>query len=425
MKTRLLIATIFLMACSHVAQAQWATWKTDSINMAPGITNDVFYSLENSTVKTESSNNWVLALSTTLSTAGIWANHSAGVRIFRTGKHISQWNTITLNDTALEQLFNPDTSWDYGALNAKAAAVYDYGWGVYNTVTHNVYGDSIFILAQGNNFYQLVVDSMLGFTNDYYTRVAPVGMPNFTASSTFKKSPKFSNSNFIYVRAGAMGLSDTAREPAKNTWDLLFTKYITQISNGAGGFIPYPVRGVLSNRGTETARIIGVPVEGVSGNYATYPLNTKINNIGYDWKFFNGTFYEYPDSLSYLIKSKAGSLWQIDFTGYSTSTGITKFSKRQLGAPTAINEVKNNALSFGVYPNPTFNTTILTLESKGNAAATLSVIDLQGKTIINKAIQITAGLNAYQIDLQNLQTGNYIITINGASIRASKNVTKQ
>ncbi len=423
MKKGLLIVTILMSTFCQLANAQWATWKSDSVNMAPGITQDVFYSLENSTVKAEPSNNWILAFGTTMSTAGIWANHTAGVRVFRTGKHISQWNTIALADTSLEQLFNPDTSWDYGALNAKAASVYDYGWGVYNTVNHNVYGDSIFIVAQGNNFYQVVIDSMKGFTNDYYTRVAPVGNAAFTGSYIFKKAPKYSNSNFIHVRAGSMGLSDTLREPAKNTWDLQFTKYITPIAGG-GGFTPYPVRGVLSNRGTQTARITGVSNESVATTYTSYPLNTKINNVGYDWKFFNGTFYEYPDSLSYLIKSQAGSLWQIAFTEYSTTTGIIKFEKRQLGAPTSINEINNNAISFGVYPNPTFNKTILALDSKVASTAVLNVVDMQGRIIMNRTVQIANGLNALEINLQSIQAGNYLITINGTNLSASKNVTK-
>jgi hypothetical protein len=419
---KLLLVLLSVVVLKGTTTAQWIS---DSVNMGPNITNDVFYSLGNSTVKTEGSANWILALSTSMSTAGIWANHSAGVRVFRTGKNVSQWNTITLADTALEQLFNPDTSWDYGALNAKSAAVYDYGWGTYNTVTHNVNGDSIFIVAQGNNFYQIAIDSMKGFTNDYYTRVAPVGSAMFTAPYVFKKAPKYSNSNFIYVKAGPMGLSDTTREPANNTWDVLFTKYITKIPDGAGGFVPYPVVGALSNRGTKTAKVTSVPVADLATTYASYPLNTTINNIGYDWKFFNGTIYTYPADQSYLVQSKDGSLWQMVFNGYSKATGVTNFNKRKLAFPAAINDVNNNATSFGVYPNPTNGTTLISITSKNKVDATLRIVDMQGKIVSNKNIQVQDGLNAFELNLSHLQAGNYLITLNGAALSANKLIIKQ
>ena len=425
MKKILLFSAICIAAVSNVAKAQWATWAADSVNMAPSITNDVFYSLDNSTIKTEAGNNWILAFGTAFSTAGIWANHTAGVRVFRTGKNVSQWATITLADTALEQLFNPDTSWDYGALNAKAASTYDYGWGKYNTTLHNVYGDSIFIVAQANNYYQIAIDSMKGTTNDYYTRIAPVGTPAFTASYVFSKAPKYTASNFIYVKAGSMGLSDTTREPANNTWDILFTKYITRVPTGPGVFTAYPVKGVLGNRGTKTARVVGIPVNDVAATYASIPLNTTINNIGYDWKFFTGTMYTYPDSLSYLVESKGGSLWQIKFTGYSSATGIIKFNKRKLGAPTAITDVKNAVTSFGVYPNPVSNTATIALNSTKQTNGVLSLIDVQGKIVMQKNIQITNGLNAFELNLNNIQNGNYIMSIKGAGLSASQIITKQ
>jgi hypothetical protein len=420
MKKFIPILTICFILLSNISSAQWIY---DSVDMAPNITKDVFYNFENSTVHTQGNANWVIALGTSFSTAAIWANHTAGVRVFRTGKHVSDWNSISLADTALEQLFNPDTNWDYGAMNAKAVG-FNYGWGIYNTVNHNVYGDSIFIIAQGNNYYQLVVDSMLGLTNDYYTRVAPVGMSAFTGSNIFKKSPKFSNSNFIYVKAGAMGLSDTTREPNNAQWDILFTKYIATIPDGNGGFIPYPVKGVLSNRGTKTARIANVNVESVLSNFTTYPLNTVLNNIGFDWKVLNGSTFDIVEDLSYLVESKNGSLWQLEFTSYSGTTGIVGFNKRKLMGGLAINDVNNNATNFGVYPNPVNNNALLSLSSKSNLQAILTITDMQGKIISNKIISVQQGINGYNINMQSMQSGNYIVNISGKNLSASKIISK-
>ncbi len=423
MKKLLPFLTIILIGFASTIQAQ--TWQADSINMNPGVTSDVFYSLNNGSVKTESNSNWILALGTSQYTAAIWANHTAGVRVFRTGKNVSQWSTITLADTALESLINPDTSWDTGALNAKAASAFDYGWGTYNTTTHNVYGDSIFIVAQANNFYQFVVDSMDGTKNDYYVRIAPVGMAQFTAPYTFAKAPKYTNSNFMYITAGMQGLKDTVREPAKDTWDLLFTNYIGTVALQGGGTGKYPVKGVLANRGTKTARIQVANVDTIATTYGSYPLNMMLSNIGSDWKIFNGAGYDYPQDLTYLVEAKDGSLWQMKFNGYSTASGKIKFDKRKLGAPLAINDVENNVASFGVYPNPIQDATIVSVDAKASANAILSVIDLQGKVVISRNFSINAGLNALQLSTSTLQTGNYLISIKGNGLSAAQMISKK
>lgn len=424
MKKTILLLTLITTILSNVANAQWGTWVNDSVAMAPGITNDVFYNFTTRTVKTEGNSNWLLALGTSFSTAGIWANHSAGVKVYRTGKHVSQWSTITLADTT-QQLYNPDTSWDYGALNAKSAGIYDYGWGNYNTTVHNVYGDSIFIIGQGANYYQLVIDSMKGFTNDYYMRISPMGMSSVVIPYTFAKAPKFSNSNFIYVRSGSMGLADTAREPANNSWDILFTKYTTQVPIGGGATAPYNVMGVLSNRGLNTCRIQNVDLGEVATTYNNYTLNKKINNIGYDWKVFAGTAFSYPDSLSYLVKSVDSSLYQIKFTGYSSATGIVQFKTKKLAAPLNVSGVTKQVNSMSIYPNPVLNEALVSLEINKSSTAVLSLIDMQGKIVNTKNITLTNGLNAINVNMQNVQNGNYILQIANSEMRTSKLITKQ
>jgi len=48
----------------------------------------------------------------------------------------------------------------------------DYGWGVYNTVTHNVTGDSIYVIKVGNELKKLWIIKKVSINNIYHIRYA-------------------------------------------------------------------------------------------------------------------------------------------------------------------------------------------------------------------------------------------------------------
>ena len=59
-----------------------------------------------------------------------------------------QHNTPNILTTSLH---NSDTSWNYGAfISTQSNDMFDYGWGVYNIQTHNIVGDSLFIIKTIN-----------------------------------------------------------------------------------------------------------------------------------------------------------------------------------------------------------------------------------------------------------------------------------
>jgi hypothetical protein len=418
---KLLLGGILCIS-AFITKAQ--TWVYDTVNLNANITQDVFYSMNAGTVKAEDNKNWLFGLSTKAQTAGIFINHGAGVRAFAIHKDTSMWNSVALIDTAAAlSLVNPDTSWTVGAMNTnKGAGVFDFGWGKYNLTTHKVYGDSLFIIGAGNNFYKVQVVEMSG-TNDYTFKVGVLGQPIPALNFTFNKAPKFSSSNLIYVTTGGMTnpLKDTVREPNNNSWDLLFTNYFAWENNAPF----YLSVGALSNSGVKVAQITGTPKDQVAATYNVSMLKGNINEIGYDWKTFSPPSYTIDTLNSYVVSAKDGMEYQIAFNYYGgKANGKIGFAKKPLGSPTAITELNSSLQSFGVYPNPTQNNVILSLDAKSAQAATITINDAIGKTIRTVNASLNQGLNAIELNTSDLSKGSYLITIAAQNIRVSKTILK-
>jgi len=68
----------------------------------------------------------------------------------------SDWESVdTVGMNSWKVLYNSPENWEDGAFNRNATGHPDYGWGVYNTVTHNVTGDSIYVIKVGNELKKL------------------------------------------------------------------------------------------------------------------------------------------------------------------------------------------------------------------------------------------------------------------------------
>jgi hypothetical protein len=409
-----------------IGQADAQVWVSDSVVLGQGTQKDVFYNMASGKVKEETNQNWIFALGTKMQTAGVFVNHNNGSIVYNIHKDSSQWNTVTYLDTVTAaKPINPDTSWTVGAMNVnKGANPFDFGWGKYNLTSHEVYGDSIFIVGQGTNFYKMMIVKMTG-TNDYTVKIGTLSGPALNFNIPFNKAPKYNNSNLIYISAGMAGLKDTNREPT-TAWDLNFCKYLAWQNNAPY----YPSVGALSNDGVQTAKVVAVNIDNVTTADANY-TNTKINNIGFDWKYLvsqQPVVYDITDSAtqSYVVKSKDGMQYQLAFTGYTGSgTGIIRFNKRALAVPAAISDINSNIIAIGLTPNPTTTNVLVTLEAKTTEAALVSILGLNGAVISTQKIQMNSGVNAISLPLQQLASGTYFVNIKTVTTNITKPIVRQ
>jgi hypothetical protein len=317
---------------------------SETLIMGSGYANDVYYSLDNGIVATVPRANWDIAFHTNVYSSTIITNGGEGVQLYAY-KNIADstaWNTV--KDTAglyqKDVLYNSDTTWTFGAFERTMQGFPDYGWGTYNTTSHDIIGTTLFIIKLGNNqVKKIMIARKYSTLNKYrfwYANIDGSGEQKVTLDCS-----SYTKKNFVYFSFSSNALID--REPDNDKWDFLMTKYIQMVPAGTGVVMPYPVVGVLSNTmrlsimgaitytAYRTAKLSKVNVG--TTDYSKASFKTNISTIGYDWKTVNmstGT-YTLQDSLVYYISRPDQSVYKIVFTAFEgSSTGVIKFDKTKL-----------------------------------------------------------------------------------------------
>ncbi len=303
-----LFLALFLMASCNKNEQEVVpdTLKTDSISMGAGYASDVYYSLKNGIVSTVARSGWDIAFSTDPMTSTIIINEGYGVQlyVYPNGGEEAWDNIDTAGISHWPMLFNSDTSWMYGAFDRNSLGHPDYGWGVYNSVTHDVLGDSLFIIKLSDGSYKkLFIEKRAAMTNTFHIKYG-----DLDAAGELKEIPCNNNTikNFVYFSMASGSILD--HEPEKDSWDLVFTKYHDES-------ITYIGTGVLSNMNRETGEVRGIDTDLAELEDAVF--TSSISEIGSDWKQFDmGTFsYVIVEDLCYFVKTPDGDMYKIIFTG--------------------------------------------------------------------------------------------------------------
>jgi hypothetical protein len=292
-------------------------YKEVTVSMGSNSASDVYYSLENGTVSTLNRSGWDIAFSTALMSATVLINEGAGVELYCVGDS-GKWDLIDQNTIAnLKPLFNNKSDWTIGAFNSgQQPQNFNFGWGHYDQPSHNVFGDSIYVikLADGT-FKKFFYRERIGGTATHDLSWANLdgSDPVRTQVNTFSY---IDTRNFIHYSITHQAIVEV--EPLKGTWDLLFTRYITQIPTGPATVMNYPVTGILSVPGVTVAKVTGVPAEKALDTQASGGYSANADVIGYDWKVSDPITHavSIADSVSYFVKQASGKKYQLYFTNY-------------------------------------------------------------------------------------------------------------
>lgn len=402
MKQKLTLLAALLITFSNLfAQV------TDTVSVGAGYVNQVWYSLPNDEQGSSPKDNWDLGFEIAGRTAAILANTQKGLAVYQSPYAVADWATLdTAGISTWPLLQNADSTWGIGALNAGITGGYDLGWGVYDIGTHEVAGDSIFVVKLANGNYKKLRIDTLNTTVYIFTFADLDGSNEHTRTFTLAD---FSGKSFGYYSLENDSALD--REPLEANWDITFTKYMTIVP------VPTPtlygVTGVLANKNVKVAKAEGVDVNTVDDS--SYTFSSRINTIGYDWKNFDGSQYVIEDSLAYFVERADSSVWKIVFTGFSGSTsGNYVFSKQQLNTviPTGI-EQATAVSTLALYPNPAHNNLTVVYDYNSNNAqnTVVNIYDLSGKLVLSNNFNLTTGFNQHTINVSTLQQGMYIVAI--------------
>jgi endoglucanase len=73
-----------------------------------------------------------------------------------------------------------------------------------------------------------------------------------------------------------------------------------------------------------------------------------------------------------------------------------------------------------VMPNPSHDSIVVKVVSKQNIQTTLSMINVSGKAVLNKIVDLNVGENDLKLNVSNLSSGVYLIQVNGLGLRFLK-----
>lgn len=255
--------------------------RIDSMVMGADYANDIYYNLKKGEVSSVPRNNWDLGFKTSIRSSSIIINSASGINLWE--YPVEDTTRFNMLDTAgmkntWKKLVNSDTTWSLSAFEANMTGHPDYGWGEYNSISHDVNGNSIFVIQlQDGSYKKIIILKREASKNAYHFKYA-----NLNGSSPVVKAincGSYLNKNFIYYSFASGNPVD--REPESDKWDLILTRYTTLIPMGPGAPVPYPVVGFLQNEGVQATKVNG---NTASDGYSGAVFKTAFNTIGYNWK---------------------------------------------------------------------------------------------------------------------------------------------
>lgn len=404
MKKTLLFASTLLISLSLLAQEQ------KEVVTGAGYADDVYYSLENGTVTTVARNNWDIAFIAQVMSVSILANNGSGVELYTyPDGDIDDWATVDTTGMDWTPMYNSIETFDMGAFNANTIPGddFDYGWGRYNMTTHQITGDSIFIIKTlADSIMKVAITQKNPMTNTWEFKYAYLDGSNEQIVPL--SAGAYVDKYFVHYSIDSTKFVD--REPAMEDWDLLFTKYYDYT-------IPYIVTGVLINDDhilAQEVRESGMD-QSTHTSYVDTAFADTISIIGSDWKTFDmGSFtYILNDTVVYYLKTDDGdsttnsAYYKIYFTGFTgSSEGKYTFMQERL---TFVSVGKNEVMNLlQVYPNPAADHINVVFDLVGRSE--IDIIDMTGR-LVRTTRYDASGFTNLSLDVSSLNPGVFFVRV--------------
>lgn len=395
----------------------------DTVSMTPGYATDIYYNLETGVEMTSPREIWDIAFSTKVFSAAILINDGSGVELYTWGNgDTTGWANVDTNGMSTwGPLYNNPDDWEIGAFNQNSKDHPDYGWGIYNNFTHDVVGDSLYIIKRADgSLYKLWIKRKTynAGVPVFIFKIAGLDGSNET-TQTIDCTP-YTTKNFIYYSIPANQIID--REPAATDWDILFTKYMAIHPTGT----PYPVTGALSNYNLGVAEVTGVS-QYLYNDFASHSFDSSRSVIGYDWKTFDMGTYTYivDDSTIFFLKDpETGHVWKLFFETFEGSmTGNIVFHKFNMSV--GIEEVIAGEQQMFLFPNPASGSSTLLTDLDEGDEAIAQIMDMSGRIVRELIVKGGVSEERTPVPLNDLKEGMYILRLHqGTEISTTKLIVR-
>lgn len=414
MKSKLQFLFVFIASIACL-QAQEIAVNT---SMGADYENQIYYKLNTQTATAFARDSWDIAL-LRVSTYdfGIRVNDGIGIDVFEASNTPSDWSKIDIeNEASWTILRNSETTWSGGAFDQGSAT---YGFGEYNSTTHNVDGTIIFVLKYADGTYRKFINEEFaaGYTFKYATWDASTSAWSTDQTVTVPNT-KNPNNKFNYY--SLQDNLEVVAELAIADWDFVFTKYI--IDYYGDGTVFYPVTGVLHSDEVTVAE--NDEPSGMPAN-STLTYSDEINTIGRDWKSFNGLGYTVNSNQAYYVKYADDTIYRLTFTAFSgSSSGDLTFVFENVTASLNIKDVSKN-VSFGLYPNPSTDKKInlvYDVSTLSNDNNNVAIYSTTGQKVFQTILSSNQGFRNKSLNLSSLSSGIYMLKFTSGEFTTNKKI---
>lgn len=417
MKTNLLLfsAWIALTLFNMPAQAQLINPVTDTVIMGPGYINEVYYSMADGTKGAVNRKQWDIAVRASKRSASILTNDAAnnntiglnGVELYTYPKaDTSGWASVdTTGMTSWKLMVNSTTDWETGAFCQNQLGHPDYGWGRYNSATHDVVGDSLYVIKlRDGSFRKLWIMRKYSSLDQLEFRYAHLDGAGDT--TVILDCAPYEARNFVGFSMTTGAVVDFEPAPS-SSWDILFAKYMYTYPDG----VLYPVTGVLSNYGIKVNKF-----EQVAPDYRLFNLESMDSTrspIGWEWKYLDNNFtYHVQDSLVFFVQDQSGNIHRLVFQEFAGSSSGRIVLQKELLSLAGIHESADPSVNMTVYPNPVSNDANFLLNPGSSSRVHISLMDLSGKQVASEEFSVQRNvLNRISLPVNTLSNGIYIATM--------------
>ena len=399
--------------------------QNDSLSLGAGANNMVFYNLATHTKTTAANDDWHIAFSAqyingfsyplTSIAAAVRINEAYGLKLFRSPtQKLAQYSTFdTTGWRGWQQMHNPDTTWNIGAfnINRDTADQFNYGWGEYNGVSHNIYSDSSVYLIQlpDGSFKKF---ALLNLIYDTAFNVQYANLDNSGATiKGISKSPASNVKSFYYLNLNNDSIMD--KEPALTDWDLMAFRYTNTGYNAANTTQDI---GILTNENNSQYAASGATAQ---QNCYQGIYSTRINVIGKTWMGAPGDTL--IPGLAYFIQTPSSG-YKFTVTGFGgATTGVINFTVGTCAIANGISEISSADMS--IYPVPASDLLNVRVSSTEESNTTIELLDMTGRVIVSQNAAMHTGENNFAINLQSVQSGNYIVALSSAAGKVNRMIS--
>ena len=279
--------------------------KTTAVEMGNYYPDQVWYNIETNTeVARNHKTDWDLAFENTGPGWRITIN-SANIAYIA---HTNETDVTLVKDTT-----GMDWKWDEFSGNLDSTAIGDWKT-----------NQRILILNRGKDelgkslgISKLFIDSVTD--SHFYFRYTKLNSDTWNSGSVAK------DANYFYSYFSLKGTGSQVQiAPPMKDWDLLFSQY-TFVFYDMTPIVPYLVTGVLLNPNQPLSnKVFDKSFEDITSNDMLQPsANQRIDNIGYNWKWydFDAGYYVTDPSRNYIFTSQSGRVFKIHFLDWYNQHG--------------------------------------------------------------------------------------------------------